>query len=132
MIEPLSLIIKEEEQLVLHYRAANCAAEHVPAKCRPVKRLALRSDPFESVFPLVRVQLVIAEVFPQVAVEAVGARLDCGTDNAALEIAEFGRGVARNQVEFLDGIWCRSIAQKIVRYLVIVHSIEEEVVGLLP
>src|SRR5260370_27151162 len=114
MIEPLYLIIKEEEQLVLHYRAANCAAEHVPAKCRPGKRLALRRDPFESVFPLVRVQLVIAEVLPQITVETVGTRLDCGTDNAALKIPEFCRGVARNQVEFLDGIWRRSITQEIV------------------
>src|SRR6266567_2027235 len=132
MIEPLSLIVKEEEQLVLHYRAANCAAKHVPAEQWPVKRFAQPCiNPFKSIFPLIRVQFVVAEVLPKISVETVGTGLDCGTDNATLEITEFSRGVASNQVEFLDGIRRRRIAQKIVRYLVIVHSIKEEVIGLL-
>src|SRR6476620_4026622 len=65
MVKALPLVIEEEEQFVLDDRAANCTAEHIPAE--QSSRVVV-----ESVFPRVRVELVIAEELPQVAVEAVG------------------------------------------------------------
>ena len=64
VVETLSLIIKEEEQLILDYRAPDCAAEHIPAKRRLRQGLTVCIDPFEPVLPLIRVQLVVAEVLP--------------------------------------------------------------------
>src|SRR6266849_3607297 len=107
VIETLPLVIKEEEELVLEYRATYGASKHVPAQGGSL------SAP-KSIFPGIRVQLVIAEVLPQITVETVGTRFDSGTDNAALEITEFGRGVAGNQVEFLNGIRRGCVAEKIV------------------
>src|SRR6202040_2487215 len=46
------------------------------------------------------------------------------------EIPEFSRGVVAYHVEFLDSVRRRSVAKKVVRHLVVVHSIEEEVVRL--
>jgi len=66
VVETLPLVIKEKEQLVLDDGTANGAAKHVPAQF-----VALRI--VESVFPGVRIQLVIAEILPDVAVETVGA-----------------------------------------------------------
>ena len=40
--------------------------------------------------PAVRVQNIIAEILPDIAMEAVGSRLDGGVDDAALKIAELG------------------------------------------
>ena len=41
---------------------------------------------------------------PNIAVKAVGAGLDGGVDDAALEVPEFGRGILGNQVELLNGV----------------------------
>jgi hypothetical protein len=35
--EPLTLVVAEEEELVLYDRPAECAAEHVPAQLRPAR-----------------------------------------------------------------------------------------------
>ncbi|SRR5258708_1685929 len=131
VIETLSLIVEEEKQLVLEDRPTDCASEHVPAEWCPNKRLALLSNSVKSIFPGIRVQLVIAEILPEITVETVGTRLDCGTDNATLEITEFSRGIVCDQVKFLNSVRRGCVTQKIIRYLVIVHSIEEEVIGLL-
>ena len=63
--------------------------------------------------------------------EAVGSRLDGGVDDAALKIAELGRSVARDQVELLNSIRRRRVTQQVVRNLVIVHAVQQEVVRLL-
>src|SRR5208283_572118 len=73
MVEALALIVHEEEQLVLVNRSAKGATEHVPAQRSAGKRWASGVD---LVFPLVGVQHVIAEIFPDIAVEAVGSRLN--------------------------------------------------------
>src|SRR5205807_1962833 len=88
MIETLSLVIEEEEQLVFHNWAADRATKHVPAQ-----RCSLHLWDGEVVFPTVRVQLVVAEEFPQVAMELVGTRLNARADDAPLEVAELGGGV---------------------------------------
>src|SRR5437588_909595 len=80
-VEPLPLIIKEKEQLVLHYRTADGAAEHVPAQLVLGRLL-------ESVLPRVGIQYVVAEVLPQIPVEAIGAGLNRSIYDPALVIAE--------------------------------------------
>src|SRR5438552_3137636 len=81
MVKSLRLIIKEEEQLILDDRPTNRAAEHVPAKLI-LGYLLVGAQ--KTVLPVVGIQHVIAEIFPQVSVEAVGAGLDRGVDGAAL------------------------------------------------
>ena len=63
--------------------------------------------------------------------EAVGSGLDGRVDDAAFEIAELCRRVLRDQIEFLDCIrrWC--VTQQVVGDLVVIHAIEQEIVGLL-
>src|SRR6266852_3199686 len=124
MVETLPLIVKKEEQLVFDDRTADGAAEHVPAQL-----VSLRS--VKSIFPGVRVQLVIAEVLPDVPVETVSARLDGGADDATLEVPELGRRVLRDEVKLLNSVWRRSKADKVVRRLVVVHAVQDKVIGLL-
>ena len=107
VVESLSLIIKEEEQFVLHNRAADSTAEHVPAQ------LVSRSS-VKSIFPRVRVEFVIPEIFPEVTVETVRAGLNGGTNDSALKIPEFSRSILRNQVKFLNSIWSRCIPEQVI------------------
>jgi hypothetical protein len=51
-------------------------------------------------------------------VEGVAAAFDGGADDTAHEIAEFGGGVVRDEVEFLDRIRAGGVADQIVRYLI--------------
>src|SRR5512146_474541 len=126
VVETLSLVVKEEEELVLDYGAADSAAEHVPAQRRTVD-----SGVGEIIFPAVGVQHIVAEILPQVAMESVGPRLDGGADNAPLEVAELCGGVAGDEVEFLNGIGCGGVAQQVIRNLIVVHAVQQEVVRLL-
>ena len=57
VVESLALIVKEEEQLVLDNRTADRATEHIPAQLVCRRRI-------ESIFPGIRVQLVIAKILP--------------------------------------------------------------------
>src|SRR5215467_10389762 len=108
MIESLALVIKEEEQFVLHDGAADGSPEHVPPQRRPGERLAILINPLEAVLPLIGVQLVIAEVFEDVAMETIGPRFDGCADDAALKIPELSRCVVGDEVKFLDRVrrWC--------------------------
>src|SRR5262249_30419630 len=65
VIEALSLIVDEEEQLVLEDRSAQRAAEHIPAQGVARQWGGVRVD---LVFPLISIQLVVAEEFPDIAV----------------------------------------------------------------
>src|SRR5262245_56138214 len=101
MIESLALVIKKEEQFVLHDRTANGSPEHVPSERRPGERLAILINPLEAVLPLIGVQLVITEVFPEVPMEAVSPRFDGCADDAPLEIPKLSRCVVGDEVKFL-------------------------------
>ena len=61
----------------------------------------------------------------------VGSGLDGRVDNSPLEVSEFRRGVAGNQVELLDGVGGRRIPQQVIRHLVVIHAVEQEIVRLL-
>ena len=63
--------------------------------------------------------------------ELIGAGLDGGIDDATGEVAELSRGVGSNDVEFLDGVGRRRDSQVIFGGLVVVHTVQNEVVGLL-
>ena len=63
--------------------------------------------------------------------KAVCPRLDRCADDAALKVAKLGRSIIRNQVELFDSIWRRRVTQEVVRYLVVIHAVEQEIVGLL-
>ncbi len=62
MIKALSLVVEKEEQFVLYDRTADGTAEHIPAQ-----RGLLGS--VETVLPRVRVELVVAEKLPKIAVK---------------------------------------------------------------
>ena len=117
------MIIKKEEQLVLDDGTADRAAKHVPSK------LSL-GQTVEIILPAVGIQLVVAEVLPDVAVVLVGSGLDGSANDPALEVTKLGRGILRDQVELLDRIRSGRVPQKVVRNLVIVHAIKNKVVGL--
>src|SRR5215472_3202645 len=124
VIETLPLVIEKEEHLVLDDWSTNGAAIHIPAK-----GYSRRSS--EIVFPAVGVQLVIAEVLPYIAMKIVSARLDRGADDATLEITELGRGIVSDQIEFLDGVGRRGVTEQVVGNLIVVQTVENEIVGLL-
>src|SRR3974390_877503 len=86
MVETLPLIIHEEEQLVLDHRATQGSTKHVPAQGRAGKWRGARID---LIFPAIGIQYVIPKIFPDVAVKAVGPRLEGYAHDPTLEIAEF-------------------------------------------
>ena len=64
--------------------------------------------------------------------EQVGSRLNRGTDNRSLAVPEFSRSVIGDHVEFLNRIGTRGISNHVVRHLVVVQAIQQEIVGLFP
>src|SRR5215813_4909107 len=130
MIQTSSLVVAEEEQLVLDDRPANRASEHVPTQLRCCNH-PIRSPYSQTVLPLIRVEDVVAEVLEGVAMERIRARLDRRVDDAALVVSEFRGRILSNQIEFLNRIRRWSQAQAVFGNLVVVQSIEQEVIGLL-
>src|SRR5205823_14527436 len=110
MIKSLALVIGKKEQLVLYDRSTDSTTEHVPAE------LWLRHDVgrIKTVFPLIGIQLVVAEKLENVTVQAISAGLDGGADDTTLEIAEFCRRVLGDHVEFLNGVNTRGKTHQIV------------------
>ena len=90
-----------------------------------------RGAPLKLFDQVVGVQHVVAEEFEHVAVKVIRARLDLRADDRAHEVAELGRSVLRDLVELLNGVHARRIAHQVVRHLVVVHAVQNEVVGLL-
>ena len=66
MVEPLPLVVDEEEQLFPVDRATEGSPEHVPTKRCAGNRWRARID---LILPLVGVQDVVAKKFPHVAVK---------------------------------------------------------------
>ena len=64
--------------------------------------------------------------------ERVGSRLQGDVHDPALKVAEFGRGVVCDHLELGDGIDARLVSGQVVGDLVIVDTVEEEVVRFLP
>src|SRR5205823_334273 len=100
-----TLVVREEEKLVLEDRSTEGAAELVPAQWRPGNRGI--SVPVVS--PVVGIELVIAKVFEQIAMKLVGAGLDHHVDDATLEVSKFRGSIIRDHPKFLDRIQIRLI-----------------------
>ena len=122
-IQTSSLVIGEEEHLVLLDRTAGGGAETVPANCG--SRVSL-----EIVAPIVGVQFVVAEELKRAAVELIRAGLGGGVDHSAHVVAEFGRGGQRDFIEFLDRFNARRVTDQVIGDLIVVQAVEHEIVGL--
>ena len=61
----------------------------------------------------------------------VGAGLDRGADDATLEISGLGGSVLANHAKFLNRVHTWSKPNQVVRHLVVIHTVEQEIVGLL-
>ena len=120
---PSTLVVGEEEQLVLHDRPANGAAEDLAVEVRfaaagPVGR------------PRRRRQLVVAPVVEAVAADAVGSRLDDHVDDRPGDVAELGRVVVGLDADLLHRVRARLVGDQVVDGVVHVDAVEHEVVGL--
>ena len=118
-----TLVVGEEEQLVLHDRPANGAAEDLAVEVRfaaagPVGR------------PRRRRQLVVAPVVEAVAADVVGSRLDDHVDDRPGDVAELGRVVVGLDADLLHRVRARLVGDQVVDGVVHVDAVEHEVVGL--
>ena len=81
--------------------------------------------------PAVGVKLVVSEVFPQIAMKTIGSRFYGRIHDPAHIVTEFSRRILGNQVEFLDCVGRGRVSKQVVGYLVVVHSVQKEIVCLL-
>src|SRR5262249_6959770 len=75
---------------------------------------------------------VITEELERIAVIGVGSGLDGGVNDTAVIVAEFSGSVLINDIELANRVGRRGEPQKVIRGLVVVNSIQQEIVGLLP
>src|SRR5439155_12734176 len=131
-IETLALVVNEEKELVLEDWTAQGSTKHIPAQFRLWKRVPGPSSiSMKIIGPTVGIEFIVPEKLPNISVVAIGTGLDRGVDNPTHKIAELGGGVVGNQVEFLNGVRSGSVAQQVIRYLIVIHAVEQEIVGLL-
>src|ERR1700722_11545639 len=116
MVETLSLIVDEKEELVFPNWPAEGATEHVPTQSLPGQIIART---VEFVLPLVGIENIIAEEFPDITVVLIGPRLDGSVDDTAGEIAELCGSVGSDQVEFLNGVRGRCETQVVFGRLIV-------------
>ena len=104
-VAPRALIIAEVEELVLHDRAADRAAELVPLRQRdqPPAGIRNRSRLRERIS---RLHVVVAQKFERDAVHLVGAGLRLRADDAGAGHAELGVVIGRRDLGFSDGFEC--------------------------
>ena len=62
--------------------------------------------------------------------KTVSARFDCGADDAALKVAEFGGRVLGNEIKFLNRVRSRRKPEQVIRHLIVVHAVQDEIVSL--
>ena len=123
MIKSLPLIVGEEEQLIFDDRSADRSAEHVPTHGRSCDVLPI-------IRPTVRVEHVVAEELKQIAVELICPGLDRCTDDTALEVTKLSRRVIGYYVELLNGIHAGGVPDIVSAPFVVVHAVENEIIGL--
>ena len=131
-----SLVVEEPEDLVFaiqHVRDENRAPGREAEEVLVIGGNGL-GNAIQVIEEIVGVQIVVAHVLPQVAVQAVGARFDGRIDDAAGGVAEFGVEIAALQREFLDGVRRRNdggIGPGVVAAIeldVVVNAVEAEIV----
>src|SRR6185369_11766971 len=82
--------------------------------------------------PRSRIQFVVAEELEYGTVKLVGAGFYGDVDDASLEVAELGGGIAGDHLELLNRIHAGLIGDHIGVLVVVIHAVQQEVVGLLP
>src|SRR5271155_1827726 len=103
MVEPPTLVVDKEEQLVLDDRAAEGGTEHIPAQCR--RRVASRGSGYErAVFPLL------------------------GVDDSASVVAKLRRSILCNQIDLADRIRRGRVTGQVFRCLVVIDAVEQEII----
>src|ERR1700686_4486797 len=130
MIQSSALIIHEKEQLIFHNWTAERRPKHVPAQLWRGQH-ARRCSFTKSVLPLVGIEKIVAEELENVPVVVVGSRLERGADDSAVVVAELGGSVLCDHGEFGNRIGGRRETDEIVGRLVVIDTIEQEVIGLL-
>ena len=129
VIKTSTLIISKEEQLVLDDRAAYGTTEQIPAQGGS-RNDASRCSLAQAVLPLISVELVVAEELKEIATQTIGARLEGGVNNPAVIVPKIRRGVLGNKVELSDRVRRGRVASKIFGCLVVVDTVQQEIVGL--
>ena len=87
----------------------------------------MRAGPVEEIL---RVQIVVAQIFVEHAVDLVGAGLGGEVDLRAGAASELGGVGAGLHLEFLDGFGGDRDGVLVDRQIVVVHAVEQEVIGL--
>src|SRR5271154_656358 len=127
MVEPPTLVVDKEEQLVLDDRAAEGGTEHIPAQCR--RRVASRGSGYErAVFPLIGVEDIVTDELKHIPVGAVGTRLNGGVDDSASVVAKLRRSILCNQIELPDRSRRGRVTARVVRCLVVIDAVEQEII----
>ena len=117
-------IIAKEEGLTLHDRAAQTSSELV------LPELLLRQlCPSGEVVVAIRIESIVPEKFKQRAVEIVASRLRQNVDHTARCAADFGAIKIRQNFKFLNGVNRRPDSNSANESLVVVHAIDQVVVG---
>ena len=119
-----ALVVGEEEQLVLHDRAAQRAAEDVLLALRLGRARAV-------VLPAVRVDVAVAVELEHVAAELVGAGLDDAAEHGAAHVAGVGRVVVGLDADLGERVGAGLVGDAVVDGLVHVEAVEHVVVRLL-
>src|SRR6476660_4985367 len=128
-VEASALIVREEEQFTFDDRSAERSPKHIPTQLGLGQNSARRTSRI-AVPPRVGVEDVVAEELEGIAVEAVGPRLNGGVYNSALKISELCRGVLRDDVKLLNGVRRRRESKPVLRYLVVINAVQQEVISL--
>src|SRR5262249_34703167 len=112
------LVICKEKDFVLDDRPTDGTAELIPAQ-----RQCLSGG------PILRVEIVIPQIFERRAVEIVASRFRRGLQNGSRDGAKLGIVVAGGDLEFLQGIDVRVDDRNAENRTVIFSSIKQKSVG---
>src|SRR5208337_119774 len=134
----LPLIVSEEKQLVLNDRAADSAAELVVPQLRLEFYTIFVESEHAVVYALapsissfVGIECVVAQKLIHAAVEPVRTRFGADADYTPLIIAELGRGVLRDQVEFLNSVRGRLVTRLVILVFAVENAVHQILVRLL-
>src|SRR5258708_29535577 len=130
---------RKEEEIVVNGGGCGCGGKMVVGEVgfgSGAVAAKLRNKLWDSlrhaVPVFVGIQSIVAQELKYVAMVRIRSRFDGCVNDAAFVVSELGGGVLRNDVEFLDCIYARCIANLIILLLAVGLAIKEKQVGLLP
>ena len=120
--DAVQLHVAEIEELVLPYRQAERSAKLVFVIFGNRKRV-----------PVLRVQLVAAEVLPHITMDVVGAGLNAGVHHSAGRMPEFCAEIARLQVKLGQRVGRGALdisgsIQEVDEVSIVIHTVQNEVI----